>query len=353
VNEASAANAENVRDLLVVSASPHVREGDSIAKIMWGVVFALAPAALYGLLIFGTPAVLTTVLSVAGAVGAEAAIRLWQRKKQTLSDGSAFLTGLLLAMCLPPSVPWYLPLLGSAAAIGIAKAAFGGLGQNVFNPAHIGRAVLMSSYPIAMTAWTAPRLIGGLFRESADALSGATPLGTLKLHGLDAAYSLFGGQARTYEALLFGERAGCIGETSALLLAAGGVFLIARRWIKWEVPVVMIGTVGLLAWVFGGSEGLFSGDGLLHMMSGGLILGAFFMATDMVTLPTRTAGQIVFAAGCGALTVLIRLAGGYPEGVCYAILIMNAFTPLIEKAVKPPKFGTVQGFKRGGRHVGN
>jgi electron transport complex protein RnfD len=337
--------------MLVVSASPHVREGDSIAMIMWGVVLSLLPATFFGLAVFGWPAVITVALAIAAAVGTEAAIRAWQRKKQTIGDGSAFLTGLLLAMCLPPSSPWYLPVFGSAAAVGIAKFAFGGLGQNVFNPAHIGRAVLMASYPVAMTAWTVPRVLEGTFNLNVDAVSGATPLGILKLHGIDAAYALFGGRLPTYEALLFGDRAGCIGETSTLLLLAGGLFLIAKKWIKWQVPLVMIGTVGLLTWIFGGKEGLFSGDGLFHMMSGGLMLGAFFMATDMVTIPTRAAGQVVFAAGCGALTVLIRLVGGYPEGVCYAILIMNALTPLIEKAVKPPKYGSVKGFARGSKHA--
>jgi Na+-translocating ferredoxin:NAD+ oxidoreductase subunit D len=338
--------------MLVVSASPHLREGDSIARIMWGVVLALLPAAAFGMAAFGWPAVLAVALSIAGAVGSEALILAWQRKPQTIADGSAFLTGLLLAMCLPPSVPWYLPLLGSASAIGIAKFAFGGLGQNVFNPAHVGRAVLMSSYPIAMTAWAAPGILAGHFGAAADALSGATPLGALKLHGAEAAYALFGGRGQAYQALLLGLRGGCIGETSTLLLLAGGAYLIARKWIKWEVPAVMIGTVGALTWAFGGKAGPFSGDGLLHAMSGGLVLGAFFMATDMVTIPTRKKGQILFAFGCGVLTVLIRLAGGYPEGVCYAILIMNAFTPLIEKAVKPPKYGSVAVFPKGARHAG-
>lgn len=340
--------------MLVVSASPHVREGDSIAQIMWGVALALAPISIFGIISFGAKATLTMALSIAAAVGTEALICLWQKRTMTIGDGSAFVTGLLLSLCLPPSVPWYLPLLGSVTAIGIAKFAFGGLGQNVFNPAHIGRAILMASYPIAMTAWTAPYILGfasGSLGLSPDAMSGATPLSAMKLHGPDAAYAIFGGRAQTYLALFLGERAGCIGETSTLLLLLGGIYLCVRKWIKWQVPVVMIGTVGILTWAFGGSAGLFSGDGLFHMMSGGLILGAFFMATDMVTIPTRTSGQVIFAFGCGALTVLIRLVGGYPEGVCYSILIMNAFTPLIERVVKPPKYGTIKSFKRGARHV--
>lgn len=341
--------------MLVVSASPHVREGDSVAQIMWGVALALAPAAIFGVAIFGLPAAATIAISIAAAVGTEAAISLWGKKKVLVSDGSAFVTGLLLALCLPPSAPWYLPLLGSAAAIGIAKFAFGGLGQNVFNPAHIGRAILMASYPIAMTAWTAPRLYGPISAAlglGADAMSGATPLAALKMHGQEAAYAIFGGRAQTYWALLVGDRAGCIGETSTLLLLAGGAFLAAKKWIKWQVPVAMIGTVGLLGWAFGGGAGLFTGDGLFHMLSGGLVIGAFFMATDMVTIPTRTSGQVIFAVGCGALTILIRLVGGYPEGVCYSILIMNAFTPLIERIVKPPKYGRVKSFRKVARHAG-
>lgn len=341
--------------MLVVSSSPHVREGDSIAQIMWGVAIALAPAAIFGIAIFGLPAAATVAISIAGAVGAEAAICLWRKRPVTVGDGSAFVTGLLLAMCLPPSSPWYLPLLGSISAIGLAKFCFGGLGQNVFNPAHIGRAILMASYPIAMTAWTAPHLYGplaGALGLGSDAMSGATPLAAMKLHGSDAAYSIFGGQAQTYWALLIGDRAGSIGETSTILLLAGGVFLAVKKWIKWQVPALMIGTVGLLGWAFGGASGPFTGDGLFHMMSGGLFLGAFFMATDMVTIPTRAAGQMIFAVGCGALTILIRLVGGYPEGVCYSILIMNAFTPLIERVVKPPKYGSIKSFPKGARYAG-
>ncbi|MEG6584534.1 RnfABCDGE type electron transport complex subunit D [Dendrosporobacter sp. 1207_IL3150] len=317
---------------LTVSASPHIRCDESVAKIMWTVNLALAPAAIFSIYNFGLPAFKTMFICIAAALITEYAILKWQRKAIVLNDGSAFLTGLLLAMNIPATVPWYIPLCGTVVAIGIAKHTMGGLGYNIFNPALIGRAFLLASWPIAMTTWPT-------ITSKVDSVSSATPLGILKLQGYDKLVQFFGEKSDMYQAMFLGTRGGSMGETSALLLIAGGVYLIYRKYINWQIPVLMIGTVGLLTWMFGGSSGLFSGDALLHMMSGGLILGAFFMATDMVTIPITIKGQIIFAIGAGALTVLIRLLGGYPEGVCYAILLMNSVTPLIDRLIKPAKYG--------------
>lgn len=319
--------------ILAVSASPHIRCDESIAKIMWTVNVTLAPAALFSVWHFGMPALLTLIICIAASVGTEYLIQKWQNKPVSISDGSAFLTGLLLAMNIPATVPWYMPLLGSLVAIGVAKHTMGGLGYNIFNPALIGRAFLLASWPIAMTTWPS-------MPSQIDGVTSATPLGILKLQGYEKLVQVFGDQPSLYKALFLGTRSGSAGETSVMLLLIGGLYLIYRGYINWHVPVFMIGTVAGLTWLFGGHGGLFTGDPLLAMLSGGLVLGSFYMATDMVTIPITVKGQIIFAIGAGALTVLIRLLGGYPEGVCYAILLMNSVTPLIDRLVKPVKFGT-------------
>jgi electron transport complex protein RnfD len=343
-------NSANIQkpEKLVITSSPHVHDTESVSKIMWIVNLTLLPAAIFSVINFGLPALFTMLICIIGSVACEAAIQYWQKKEITFSDGSAVLTGLLLAMCLPPGIAWYVPLIGSVAAIGIAKHTMGGLGHNVFNPAHIGRAFIMASYPVAMTTWAVSRIgnnadFSGAMSKigTLDAVTSATPLGILKQQGYQALVDSFGGQAAMYKALLIGNTGGSLGETSAILLLLGGLVLIIKKYIKWQVPLVMIGTVGLLTWAFGGKAGLFTGDPILHMISGGLIIGAFFMATDMVTTPMTTKGQILFAAGCGIITVLIRLYGGYPEGVCYSILLMNAVTPLIDRYIFPVKFGSL------------
>ncbi|MCX7779476.1 MAG: RnfABCDGE type electron transport complex subunit D [Negativicutes bacterium] len=311
--------------MLTVSASPHIRSDESIARIMWTVNATLAPAALFSVYRFGMPALTTMVLCIVVAVATEYLIQRWRDKPVTINDGSAFLTGLLLAMNIPATLPWYMPVFGTVAAIAVAKHTMGGLGYNIFNPALIGRAVLLASWPVAMTTW--PEMA-----SKVDGVTSATPLGILKMQGYEKLVAVFGDKAEMYKSLFIGTRSGSMGETSALLLIAGGLFLIYRGYINWQVPVIMIGTVGALTAVFGQ-------DPIMHMMSGGLILGAFYMATDMVTIPITVKGQMVFAAGAGALTVLIRLLGGYPEGVCYAILLMNCVTPLIDLWIKPAKFG--------------
>ena len=257
-------------------------------------------------------------------------------KPVTAFDGSACITGLLLAMSMSPILPPYMVAIGSVLAIIVAKQSMGGLGFNIFNPAHIGRAALMVSWPVAMTTWTKIQDFSSL--PGVDVMTSATPLNILKQQGYDALISTFGSQSGLYWSMFIGTRNGSLGETSTVLLLLGGLYLIWRGYINWVVPAAMILTVGLLTWIFG-PAGLFTGDPLFHMMAGGLILGAFFMATDMVTIPITITGQIIFAVGAGAITVLIRLAGGYPEGVCYSLLLMNAVTPLIDRFVKSDIFG--------------
>lgn len=327
-----AAEAEPV---FTISSSPHIRDSETIPHIMWQVNLALLPAAVFAVWWFGVPALVNMLTGVVFAVGSEF---LWQKamgKPVTALDGSACITGLLLAMSMSPLLPPYMVAIGSVIAIVVAKQSMGGLGFNIFNPAHIGRAALMVSWPVAMTTWTKMQDAAA----GVDAMTSATPLNILKMQGYDALVNTFGGQADMYLHMFLGTRNGSLGETSTLLLLLGGLYLIWRGYVNWVVPVVMILTVGVLTWIFG-PAGLFTGDPVFHMMAGGLILGAFFMATDMVTIPMTVKGQILFAVGAGAITVLIRLVGGYPEGVCYSLLLMNAVTPLIDRFIRPEIFGT-------------
>ncbi|MBI4858637.1 MAG: RnfABCDGE type electron transport complex subunit D [Acetobacterium woodii] len=323
------------KELFNVSISPHIRSKESISKIMWTVNITLLPAALFGAYYFGLNALMVMVVGVLSAVLFEYLVQKIRKKPITIADGSAVLTGLLLTMCLPPTLPPYMAAVGSFIAIVIAKHAMGGLGQNIFNPAHIGRAALMVSWPVAMTTWSS-------MTTSIDVVSAATPLNMLKQQGYGALIDTFGSAGNMYQAMFLGFRNGSIGETCTVLLILGGLFLIYKGYVNWQVPVIMIATVAVGTWAFGGLKEfgtLFSGDPIFHMMAGGLIIGAFFMATDMVTIPITKKGQIIFALGAGILTVLIRLKGGYPEGVCYAILLMNCLTPLIDRFVQPKKFG--------------
>ncbi|BAL82089.1 putative electron transport complex protein RnfD [Selenomonas ruminantium subsp. lactilytica TAM6421] len=321
-------------ELFTVSVSPHIRDDETISHIMWQVNAALLPAALFAIWWFGIPALINMLVGVVFAVLGE---YIWQKGMHqpiTAFDGSACITGLLLAMSMSPLLPPYMVAIGSLLAIIVAKQSMGGLGFNIFNPAHIGRAALMVSWPVAMTTWTKMTDCSG----GVDAMTSATPLNILKMQGYDALVATFGSQSDLYWNLFIGTRNGSLGETSTLLLLLGGLYLIWKGYVNWQVPVTMIATVAVLTWIFG-PAGLFTGDPLFHMMAGGLMLGAFFMATDMVTIPMTIKGQLIFAVGAGALTVLIRLVGGYPEGVCYSLLLMNAVTPLIDRFCKPRIFG--------------
>lgn len=316
---------------MIVSSSPHMFADTSINKIMWTVNLTLLPAVIFAVYHFGMPALQTLLAGSLSAVVFEAMSQKILKKKITVGDGSAFLCGLLLAMCLPPAVPLFVPIIGSFIAIVVAKHSMGGLGYNIFNPAHIGRAALMVSWPVLMTTWTKMTTV-------VDTTTSATPLNILKLQGYEALIHTFGSQTELYKALFLGLRNGCIGETSVVLLTLGGLYLIYKHIIDWIVPATMIATVGILTWIFG-PHGFMSGDPIFHMMAGGLIIGAFFMATDMVTTPITRKGKLIFAAGAGAITVLIRLVGGYPEGVCYSILLMNCVTPLIDRYIQPTLYG--------------
>jgi len=310
---------------------------------MWTVTAALVPVQLLSIYNFGLRGLFITLVSVISCVVVEAMSQKALGRPVSMKDGSAVLTGVLLAYVIPPGVPYWLPIIGAVGAIFINKELMGGLGFNVWNPALVGRALMMAAFPVYMTAaWLPSREIsqvpivsyvwGGL-----DAVSTATPLYVLRHYGLDALTQQFGGLTTIYKNFFLGFEPGCIGETSALLILLGGLFLMARGIITWHIPVSTIVTVAVLAWIFGG-ETWFSGQPLVHVLSGGLMLGAFFMATDYVTSPTMKTGQIIFGVGVGALTILIRLKGGYPEGVCYAILLMNCLTPALDEWFLPRRF---------------
>lgn len=303
---------------LVLAPGPHLHAAQDTASIMWWVNGALAPLVAWGAFVFGWRALAVVAAAIAGATVAEwGALRLL-RRRATVADGSAVCTGLLLALTLPPLVPPWMALLGGVFSILIAKMIFGGLGYNLFNPALVGRAFMMASFPLAMTAgWASPR--PGIDAPLA-AVTTATPLAVLKEQGLEAALRLIPGN--TWAGLALGFRPGSIGEVSLVLVAFGAALLVARGIIRLTIPLsVLAGTFLTTA---------FTGAPLLHLMSGGLWLGAFFMATDYVTSPTTRGGQIAFGLTIGALTGMIRVFGGYPEGICYAILIANALAPAFD-----------------------
>ena len=313
---------------------------------MWTVNACLAPPLILSVFIFGFQTLIISLVSVMSCVLTEAISQRLLRRPVTVKDGSAVITGLLLAYVIPPGVPYWMPILGGIMAIYVTKQLFGGLGFNIFNPALIGRAFLMASFPVAMTsAWLTPLRDLSVFKymqPGIDAVSTATPLYVLKHYGMAALIDQYGSMPSIYKDFFLGIRPGCIGETSNLLLLLGGIFLIIKRYITWHIPVSVIVSIGLLTWIFGG-EVYFTGDPLLAVLSGGVFLGAIFMATDYVTSPSQKTAQVIFGCGIGALTVLIRLKGGYPEGICYAILLMNAVTPAFEVWFKPKRFAPPKG----------
>ncbi len=323
----------------VISGAPHVHGPESVTKIMWGVVIALIPAFLVSFYFFGLRALLVTFVTVISCLFFEVLINaLFFKRPGTLRDGSAMITGLLLALNLPAGIPLWMAAVGALIAIGIGKWAYGGLGSNPFNPALVGRVFLLISFPVAMTTWTLPRpLFGGGFL--ADAVTGPTPLAIAK-EGLKAGQSVGDvmSQLPAYSDLFFGNMAGSIGEISAIAILLGGLYMLCRKIITWHIPVAFLGS----AFVFAGILWLCAPDKFMdpvfHLLTGGMMLGAVFMATDMVTSPMTCGGKLIFGCGCGVLTILIRTFGAYPEGVSFAILIMNAFVPLINRACKPERF---------------
>jgi H+/Na+-translocating ferredoxin:NAD+ oxidoreductase subunit D len=307
---------------------------------MWTVTASLAPVLLFSIVYdFGLRSLLITLSSVISCVAVEAICQKIMGRRITVSDGSAVLTGVLMAFVIPPGVPLWLPIIGAVGAMFINKELMGGLGFNIWNPALVGRAVLMAAFPVYITsAWLPPH--SGLLSHlhiGVDAVSTATPLYILKHYGIAALTVKFGGLSTIYKNFFIGFKPGCIGETSALLLLLGGLFLIWRGIITWHTPVACIATVAVLGWIFGGDT-WFGGQPLVHVLTGGVMLGSFYMATDYVTSPAVGSGKIVFGIGVGILTILIRLKGGYPEGVCYAILLMNTLTPTLDEVFKPKRF---------------
>jgi len=353
---------------LVLSNPPHIRAPQSVPSIMWLVVISMLPALAYSVYLFGLKALFLIAVSTGTAMAAEVLYQLAMRKKITVGDGSAVITGLLLVMNVPPDAPLWMVAVGSAFAIVIAKQLFGGIGFNIFNPALAGRAFLLASWPVYMTtAWHRFSDTNILSRgiqnsstiapEAFDAITGATPLAALKEASkvitemgvqADAFYNILLSN-QMLKSLAMGDIGGCLGETSALLLLAGALLLFYKRIITWHIPVTYAGTVAVFMAVYyyvnpvPGAEAVdlfIPRMVLFHLLSGGLVLGAFFMATDMVTSPVTKKGMILFGAGCGLITCLIRLWGGYPEGVSYSILLMNATVPLIDRVLKPKVFGT-------------
>ncbi|MDR2907754.1 MAG: RnfABCDGE type electron transport complex subunit D [Bacteroidales bacterium] len=324
---------------LIISAAPHVHSSDNVRKIMWGVVIALLPTVLTSVYFFRFDALLTISVAVASCLFFEWAIQKYMLKVQpSVADGSAVITGLLLAFNLPSNLPVWMTIIGSLVAVGIAKMAFGGLGKNPFNPALVGRAFLLISFPVAMTSWP---VIRPLFGQSVvDAMTGPTPLGILK-EGLSQGQSLseLMPLVPDYAQMLIGARGGSLGEVSAIAIMLGGLYMLWKKIITWHIPVTFIGSAFVFAFILNAINPDLFINPFVHILSGGLMLGAVFMATDMVTSPMSPKGQLLFGLGCGLLTITIRVWGAYPEGVSFAILIMNAFVPLINRGFKPRVFG--------------
>ncbi|MBZ2175331.1 RnfABCDGE type electron transport complex subunit D [Schnuerera sp. xch1] len=326
---------------LLVSSSPHMRSNESVQRIMLDVVIALTPAMIGSVYFFGLNALKLILISIASAILFEALIQKLFKKPITIDDFSAVITGILIAFNLPASAPWWLPVMGSAFAIIVVKQLFGGLGSNFMNPALAARAMLLTSWPAHMSTFTGTR---------PDVVASATPLAIMKygvgtdggasatVEAVTSASGAAGPELPTLWNMFVGNIPGAIGETSALLLLIGAAYLIIRQIIDWKIPVFYIGTTFIMLVVLGIETEFL----LYHMLGGGLILGAFYMATDYSSTPVTPLGKIIFAIGAGILTAIIRVNGGYPEGVSYSILLMNVATPLIEKFTKPKVFGEVK-----------
>ncbi len=320
------------------ASSPHLHSGATVSSIMWTVFAALLPAAVVGVYYFGLPGLTVLAGSVLGCMAVEAAYQKITGQEVTVSDGSAALTGLLLGMNVPPSSPLWMVLVGSLAAVYIAKQVFGGLGYNPFNPALVARVFLLISFPVQMTTWTKPV---PFFASGVDAVTTATPLGEVKMELMTKGTAL---AAQNFNALdgLMGSIPGSAGETSALALALGGLFLMFRGIITWHIPVSFIASVAAVSWVCSMINPAVYPGPTFQVLTGGLIIGAFFMATDYVTSPVSPKGMLIFGTGCGLLTIIIRYWGGYPEGVSFAILLMNMCVPLIDMYTQPRVFGEVK-----------
>lgn len=317
---------------IIVSAAPHIHSNDSVKRNMRNVVIALIPALLVSLYFFGIGALAVTLISIASCVGFEYLIQKFILKVPvTIHDGSALLTGLLLAFNVPANLPWWILILGALIAIGVGKQTFGGLGNNIFNPALVGRVFMLISFPAQMTSWPLPTPFSAHYM---DAETGATTLSFFTNGQLDKIPSQL--------SMLLGNMGGSMGEVSALALLLGLVWLLATKTITWHIPVSILATVFVFTGIFYLVDPTMYVNPISHLLAGGLLLGAIFMATDYVTSPMHPASQIVFGIGIGVITCVIRMWGSYPEGMSFAILIMNAVTPLLNNYMKPHRYGIKQ-----------
>ncbi len=324
---------------LTVSMSPHVHGKDSVKKIMYGVVLAMLPALFVSVYYFGLGAIKVNLVAIASCLFFEWVFqKFFIKRKTTISDGSALVTGMLLAFNVPSNLPWWIVVIGALVAIGIGKMSFGGLGNNPFNPAIVGRVFLLISFPVQMTSW--PQ-VKALNFTMTDAVTGATPLAVIKegLKNGQSYESIMDSMSFGYTDMLIGGIGGSLGEVSALALIIGGIYMLIRKIITWHVPVAILGSVAIFTGILHGIDPTAYATPTFHLLSGGLMLGAIFMATDMVTSPMTPKGMLVFGVGIGIITVLIRVWGAYPEGISFAILIMNATVPLINNWAKPKRFG--------------
>lgn len=317
---------------MVLGIWPHVRTENSVTLIMYSVIAALVPASLYAVWLFGWSSIQVMLVSILVALATEAGMQKIMGQKVMISDGSAVLTALLLALTLPPGCPWWVTAIGSFFAIAIGKQIYGGLGYNPFNPALVGRVALLIGFPLQMTTWEKIHIAG------ADVATGATPLGLVQVARLSHK-AVPGPETHDFWNMFAGNTMGSLGETSDLLLLLGGLYLLYKHYITWHIPVSMVASVFLFSGLFYMIDPTHYANPLFHVLSGGLMLGAVFMATDMVTCPNTPRGQLVFGAGCGLLTIIIRMWGGYPEGVSFAILLMNSVTPMIDRYIQPRLYG--------------
>ena len=323
---------------VIVSPSPHVHSGESTSRLMFNVVLALMPAFAVSLYYFGVGALIVTLLAVGSCVIFEYLIQKFLMKgNPTITDGSAIVTGLLLAFNVPSNLPWYIVVIGSLVAIGVAKMSFGGLGSNPFNPAIVGRVFMLISFPVQMTSWPLPvasRL------QYLDAVTGPTPLAILK-EGLKngETISQMGDKIPSHMQMFMGLMGGSLGEIAAFALLIGFAWLLFTKVITWHIPVSIFTTIAVFTGILWMINPETNADPIFHLLTGGVMIGAIFMATDYVTSPMNPVGMWIFGIGIGLLTVIIRVWGAYPEGVSFAILIMNAFVPLLNRYIKPKRFG--------------
>ena len=324
---------------LIATSNPHIRSNETTQTIMRDVIIAMLPALIFACISFGAKALALTVVSVVACVFWEWLYRVLMKKPQTIGDLSAVVTGMLLAFVCPPSIPWWMLIIGDFFAIIVVKQLFGGIGKNFVNPALAGRAFLLGSYAGTMTSWAVPGESVAIF-NTADVVTAATPLAYMKTGDMAALTELHG-----ISDMFLGKIGGSMGEVSALCLLIGGIYLIIRKVISWQIPVSYIATVAVLSFLSPKA-----GSGMEWMMysvfGGGLFLGAFFMATDYATSPVTKKGQLIFGIGCGLFTVFIRYFGSYNEGVCYSIMVMNLCVALIDKYTKPTRFGVVKSDKK-------